>query len=640
MPVPQDKSAARRARVGRRLLCVVAVPLIAAQLPQTLYMPRTYRRAIANGTRSSDGRPGSRYWENHARYRISVTASPPDRTIRGTEQVSYTNNSPDTLTHLVFKLLMNVHRPGAPRGNGAPQAYLTTGEHIDSFAVNGERAEWPSDSSYFTSVPVRLRSPLLPRDSVRLDIAWHYDLAPAGGSREGVVDSTTYYVAYFYPRVAVFDDVDGWDSMDFTGQQEFYSDFNDYDVTVNVPANFVVWGTGTLTNGSAVLQADPERRYRSSFTSDDVVHIATAQQLAAHTVTAQTATNGWHFTAANIPDMAFGISDHYDWDGGSVVVDDATKRRVSVQSAYNDTATDFHSMVRFARHSLDWLSHDWPGLPYPYEKSTVFQGGAGMEYPMMVNDESYPDTTFSSFVALHEIAHTYFPFYMGIDETRYGFMDEGWATTFEYLFERANLSQAAADSFYESFRVASWINDPSIVENIPIITPQDMLKGAANSHNPYGKASLGYLAVKDLLGDDAFRKCLDAYIDRWHGKHPQPWDFFATFNDASGRNLDWFWNNWFFGNYYIDLGVRSVTHTGNSYAVDVDNVGGLAVPFDVELKFTDGSTQSVHQTPSVWMADQKRTRVRIRVAKPVRELTLRSGIFMDADSSNNRWEAR
>ena len=229
---------------------------------------------------------------------------------------------------------------------------------------------------------------------------------------------------------------------------------------------------------------------------------------------------------------------------------------------------------------------------------------------------------------------------MGIDETRYGFMDEGWATTFEYLFERANLRQAAADSFYESFRVASWINDPSIVENIPIITPQDMLKGAANSHNPYGKASLGYLAVKDLLGDDAFRKCLDAYIDRWHGKHPQPWDFFATFNDASGRNLDWFWNNWFFGNYYIDLGVRSVTHTGNSYAVDVDNVGGLAVPFDVELKFTDGSTQSVHQTPSVWMADQKRTRVRIRVAKPVRELTLRSGIFMDADSSNNRWEAR
>ena len=640
MSVPQDKIASRRALASRWLFGALCLSLIAAQLPQTLYMPRTYRRALRDGTRSSDGRPGSKYWENHARYRISVTASPPNRTIHGTEQVSYTNNSPDTLRTLVFKLFMNVHRPGAPRGTGASQAYLTTGEHVDSLAVNGKAAEWPSDPSYFTSVPVTLPSPLAPRDSVRLDISWHYDLVPAGGSREGVVDSTTYFVAYFYPRVAVFDDVDGWDSMDFTGQQEFYSDFNDYDVTVNVPANFVVWGTGTLTNASTVLQADPERRFRSSFASDEPVHIATAKELAAHTVTAQTATNGWHFTAANIPDMAFGISDHYDWDGGSVVVDDATKRRVSVQSAFNDTAADFHSMVRFARHSLGWLSHSWPGVSYPYEKSTVFQGGAGMEYPMMVNDESYPDTTFSRLVALHEIAHTYFPFYMGIDETRYGFMDEGWATTFEYLFERATMQKAAADSLYENFRVASWINDPSIVENIPIITPQDMLKGAAHSHNPYGKPSLGYLAVKDLLGDEAFRKCLDAYIDRWHGKHPQPWDFFATFNDVSGRDLDWFWNNWFFRTYYVDFGVRSVTRTNGSYAAVIDNVGGLAAPFDLQLEFSDGSTQSVHETPSVWMRDQKRTRVLIHSTKRLRELTLTSGIFMDADTTNNRWTAR
>ena len=204
MSVPQDKSAPRRALASRWLFCVLCVSLIAARLPQTLYMPRTYRRALRDGTRSSDGRPGSKYWENHARYRISVTASPPNRTIHGTEQVSYTNNSPDTLRTLVFKLFMNVHRPGAPRGTGASQAYLTTGEHVDSLAVNGKAAEWPSDPSYFTSVPVTLPSPLAPRDSVRLDISWHYDLVPAGGSREGVVDSTTYFVAYFYPRVAAF----------------------------------------------------------------------------------------------------------------------------------------------------------------------------------------------------------------------------------------------------------------------------------------------------------------------------------------------------------------------------------------------------------------------------------------------------
>jgi hypothetical protein len=257
MSASREGSAARSARVGRWLFCVLCVSLLAAQTPQTLYMPRTYRRAIAGGTRSMDGRPGSNYWENHARYRITVKASPPDRTIHGTEQVSYVNNSPNTLQRLVFKLFMNVHRPGAPRGTGASQSYLTSGEHIDSFAVNGEAAGWPGDPAYFTSVPVTLQSPLAPHDSVRLDIAWHYDLAPSGGSREGAVDSTTFFVAYFYPRVAVYDDVDGWDSMDFTGQQEFYSDFNDYDVTVDVPANFIVWGTGTLTNAAAVLQAEP-----------------------------------------------------------------------------------------------------------------------------------------------------------------------------------------------------------------------------------------------------------------------------------------------------------------------------------------------------------------------------------------------
>src|SRR5665213_3657046 len=206
-------------------------------------------------------------------------------------------------------------------------------------------------------------------------------------------------------------------------------------------------------------------------------------------VTQQNATNAWHFKAENIPDMTFALSDHYDCDAASVVVDDATHRRASVQSAFNDTAADFHHMVEYGQHSLDWLSHNWPGVPYPYEKSTIVQGSADMEYPMMVNDGSNADTTFSRFVVEHEIAHTYFPFYMGINETRYGFMDEGWATTFEYLIGIADVGKAREDSLYSDFRVQSWISDPSPVEDIPIITPEDMLKRPAYGHNAYGKAS-------------------------------------------------------------------------------------------------------------------------------------------------------
>ena len=396
--------------------------------------------------------------------------------------------------------------------------------------------------------------------------------------REGMLDSTSYFLAYFYPRIAVYDDYNGWDTMDFTDQQEFYSDFNDYDVSLTVPPNFIVWGTGTLLNPESILQPDPLQRFRTSMTSDETIRVATQQQLSNKTITQQSAQNTWRFKAGHVPDVAFIVSDHYDWDAASVLVDDATHRRASVQAAYNDTASDYRHMVQYGRHALDWLSHNWPGVPYPYEKTTVVEGPAGMEYPMMANDESYADTTFARFVAEHEIAHTYFPFYMGIDETRYAFMDEGWATTFEYLLAVVDMGAPRAGDFFRTFRVKRWINDPSPLEDLPIITPADVLKGPAYGNNAYGKAALGYLAMKDLLGDAVFGKSLHAFMDRWNGKHPTPWDFFNTFNDVTGQNLNWFWQSWYFTNSYIDLAVRSVTKRGAGYSIVVDNIGGMPAP--------------------------------------------------------------
>ena len=626
-----------RDRAGRDLafvlLCATALP---AQTPQPLYMPRAVKQAFEKGTRSLDGKPGAKYWQNHGRYAITVTAAPPDRAIRGTEQIVYTNNSPDTLRRLVMKLFINIHRPGAPRDEGASENYLTSGVHIDAFSVNGTATPWHDDARFFTVQPVAPPTPLVPHDSVRLSLDWHYEISKEAG-REGMLDSTTYYLAYFYPRVAVYDDYNGWDTMDFTDAQEFYSDFNDYDVTVRVPANYIVWGTGTLTNAQELLQPDFLERFRSSFASDTTVRIATKSDLAAKSVTKQNGVNAWHFTATNVPDMAFALSDHYDWDGASVVVDDATHRRSSVQAAYNDTAADFHFMVQFGRHALDWLSHNWPGVPYPYEKSTVVQGSADMEYPMMVNDGSNADTTFSRFVAEHEIAHTYFPFYMGINETRYGFMDEGWATTFEYLMGVADLGREREEMFFKQFRVNSWAHDPSPLEDLPIITPEDVLKGVAYGNNAYGKPSLGYLAMKDMLGDAEFKKCLHAFMDRWHGKHPIPWDFFDTFNDASGKNLDWFWSNWYFSNSYIDLSLRGVTKTGAAYTAMIDNIGGMAAPFDLHVTYADGTAETVHRTPAAWRANQRSTTVSIPAKKVVKSVEITSGIWVDADVTNNKW---
>jgi len=368
---------------------------------------------------------------------------------------------------------------------------------------------------------------------------------------------------------------------------------------------------------------------------DTVVHVATAGDLQSKQVTAQNAINSWRWAATDISDMTFGVSDHFVWDASSVVVDNATKRRASVQAAFNDTAKDFHQMVSFGRHALDWLSHNWPGVPYPFPKTTIFQGYADMEYPMMVNDGTQEDLDFSRFVAEHEIAHTWFPFYMGINEARFGFMDEGWATTFELLIGREDLGKTRAENFYKQFRVNGWINDPAAEEDLPIITPANVLRNASYGNNAYGKASLGYLAVKDLLGDDMFRKCLHGFMDRWHGKHPIPWDFFNTFNDISGKNLNWFWTNWYFTNNYIDMKLVSASKSGTGYKVAIQNIGGYPTPIDIVVNYADGTTESFHQTPEIWKENQKETTVSITAKKKITSLTIEGGIFVDADTSNN-----
>lgn len=621
--------------------CTLAATLVSA--PQTataqkLYQPRAIARTYTTGTRAYDGRPGAGYWQNRGRYEITLSLMPPDRRVAGTERIHYTNNSPDTLGTLVIKLLNNYHRPGAPRMGGTSESFLTSGVHIRAFRVNGVPQKWNDNPRFFTWVPVHLPTALAPHQSVELTFDWYYNLSKRAG-REGMIDSTTFYIAYFYPRVAVYDDYNGWDTMDHSGH-EFYSDFNDYDVTVNVPAHFVVWGTGTLTDAAELLQPEVLARYRASFTSDTTIHVATGAALQGGLVTLARPMNSWHFTATDVPDMAFGLSDHYDWDAASVLVDDAAHRRASVQAAYNDSAADFHQMVQFGRHALDFLSHRWPGVPYPYEKTTEFQGGAGMEYPMMANDRSYANPAFAQFVAAHEIAHTYMPFYMGINETRYAFMDEGWATAFEYLINRVDLGADSATSFFQRFRVNRWAHDPSPLEDLPIITPADALTGLSYGINAYGKPALGYLAVKDMLGDATFRRCLQAYMARWHGKHPTPWDFFYTFDDVAGRSLDWFWNNWYFGNAYIDLAVRSVTRARKGYAVTVENIGGMDAPFDLVLTFGDGSTRRLHQTAGVWERNQMRASIPVKTAKTLRAVTIDGGIWVDADTTNNAWAAK
>ncbi|SHH41973.1 M1 family metallopeptidase [Flavobacterium defluvii] len=621
----------------KRLLqfaCIAFLFLAQTGFSQELYMPRNIKEAYAKGTRSTDGKPGKNYWQNHGTYTMDITVDAKTKIVSGTETIVYENNSNDSLRNLPIRFVNNLHKPSAPRSGNVSDDFLSNGLTITSLKIAGE--VYKEDARGWGTVGnVKLKKAIAPHSKITINIDWNYPLSKESG-REGQIDETTFFVAYSYPRVTVFDDYNGWDRIPHTDRQEFYNDFNDYIYSVKTPKNYVVYATGDFLNPDEVLQPEFAARLKKSYVTDEILHIANEQEMKNGLVTKQNEWNVWKFEAKNISDVCFGLSDHYLWDASSVVVDKKTNRRASVQAAYDIKGTDFVNSVKNNQYALDWFSNNWPGIPYPFSKMTAFQGFADMEYPMMCNDSQMDDPKFAQLVQDHEVAHTYFPFFMGINETRYAFMDEGWATTFEYLIGIAEHGKEAADKFYKEFRVEQYINDKSTEEDQPIISMSTQVSGPGYGNNSYGKASLSYIALKDLLGDDLFKKSLHHYMNTWNGKHPIPWDYFNSMNTGSGKNLNWFFNNWFFTNNYIDLSVKQVSKN----TISVENKGGFAIPFDVNIIYADNSTETIHQTPVVWEKNQKSISVALNTKKQIKKVTLDGGIFMDATPDNNTWNSK
>lgn len=614
----------------------VTIGISAECVAQNLYIPRNVKAAFEKNTRSNDGKPGKSYWQNHGNYTMNISVDPDTRMVTGTEQIVYTNNSPDTLRSIVMRFVNNMHKPTSPRAGNVSPDFLAEGLSITSFKINGETYN-VNAKNWGTVGEVKLKNALIPKSAITVDIDWNYPLSKESG-REGQINSTTFYVAYSYPRISVYDDYNGWDRLPHTDGQEFYNDFNDYNFAIKAPKNYIVYATGDLLNPEEVLQSEFATRLKNSYTSDDIIHIANAEEVANKKVTLQNDWNTWKFSARHITDVCFGMSSSYIWDAGSVVVDTVTKRRASTQAAYDPNSKDFSSSVKNNNYALAWFSNNWPGIPYPYSKMTAFQGFADMEYPMMVNDSDTGNPSFAQLVQDHEIAHTYFPFYMGINETRYAFMDEGWATTLEYLIGISEKGKDAADAFYKNFRVRGYINNKSTEQDQPIITMTSQMSGGGS--NSYGKASLSYLALKDLLGDVLFKKALHTYMDNWNGKHPIPWDFFNSMNAGAGKNLNWFFQNWFFTNNYIDLQISQVSAVNGKTTINVWNEGGFAIPFDAIITYADGTTEKVHKTPGVWQENQKKASIVVSNSKKVQSVSLDGGIFMDATPANNQWKAK
>jgi hypothetical protein len=364
------------------------------------------------------------------------------------------------------------------------------------------------------------------------------------------------------------------------------------------------------------------------------VTIIDTTDLAHRSITRSPDSNTWNFEATNVTDFVFATGNHYMWKASSLVVDPATGRRTRVDAVFNPNHKDYYEVVDFARKTVRAMSYAFPAWPYPYPHETVFDGLDQMEYPMMVNDnplESRPDAIE---LTDHEIFHTLFPFYMGCNETKYAWMDEGWATIGEWI-----ISPLIDSTVVDGFGVQPYANGAGKEADLPIMTLSTEETDNDYYLNSYPKPAMGYLYVKDLLGDSLFLRGIHKYMEDWHGKHPIPLDFFGSVNAGTGRNLNWFWKKWFYDSGYPDLAISDVRRKENAWTILITNKGGKPVPVDVTIEYADGGREKIHRSIAVWEYESQLT-IPFHATRPISRIRLGSTYVPDSHPADNVFEIK
>ncbi|MGH7719659.1 MAG: M1 family aminopeptidase, partial [Gemmatimonadaceae bacterium] len=405
--------------------------------------PDVFQRAIARGTRTATGAPGARYWQQWARYAISARLIVEEKRLEGTTSIVYFNHSPDSLPVLWLELAQNYHAAGGER---IEQAEVTGGMRLRGVAVNGQRADTASTGVGYavdgTRMAIRPPAAVQPGDSARLTIEWSFVIPQAGASgRMGWSRGDLFYLAYWYPRMAVYDDVVGWQTDPFLGRSEFYHGFGSYTYTVEVPEGWLVMGTGTLENAAHTLSDSALARMRRAEGSDSVVAVVTPGDLESNvTRRGRGGRLVWTFRADSVRDVAFSVTRRSLWDATRTPVGDRNgdgrADHARVDAIYRESAPRWRNVARYARHAIDFLSR-YTGFSYPWPHMTAVEGAdiivGGMEYPMMTLIGGYNQQGDSAlyYVTAHELAHMWIPMSLSTDERRYSWIDEGFTTFHE-----------------------------------------------------------------------------------------------------------------------------------------------------------------------------------------------------------------
>ncbi|HEV7387941.1 MAG TPA: M1 family metallopeptidase [Gemmatimonadaceae bacterium] len=601
--------------------------------------------------RTGSGRPGPRYWQQQVNYKIAATLDPARNEIRGRETIHYVNRSPDALPYLWMFVEQNLCAPTSITNqlNQPPLVFLGAsfdfscqgfngGLTLESLRIAGASAK---HTIFGTTMRVDLPAPLAPGAALDIDAAWRFNVPPQGGGRMGH-DGPLYEIAQWYPRMAVYDDVRGWNHEPYIGAGEFYLEYGDFDVSLIVPASYIVAATGELANPEQVLTPTQRARLTAARKSETPVAIITADEVGKMDVTrprvyAQgelSALNPvpslmWHFTAKNVRDFAFAGGPDFRWDASGY-------DGILVESLYRSKADKWTEVNRMGRGAIKYFSEQW--YRYPWSHATTVEGPIeGMEYPMLTFTPNSPSREDQQWVIAHEFGHEWFPMTVGSNERLYPWMDEGFNT----FIDLAN-----AASYFRGTPYGDSIEVHPLHLYADHARPgeeQALITNPTQVHDlfwvGYQKPALMMQMLRyEVLGKERFDAAFREYIRAWAFKHPTPADFFRLMRDASGTDLDWFWRGWIYSTARLDQSVDSIAARPDGGSnVYLTNRGTMVMPAELALTFIDGSTTTVKLPVEMWNLGQgfvyrvpDKKRVRRAIVDPRQALP-------DTDRSNNAW---
>ena len=614
-------------------------------LPYPVEVPGSFMTAVRNGTRTLSGRPGPSYWQNRASYRISASLHPERHAVDGIVQIEYRNNSPDTLYNLHLDLTQNFHDMGAIRFE---EAEVTGGVELRRIEVNGRElrddvAQGPRYGVFGTRLVILPPAPVAPGSTADLEIEWSLPVPQAGAGERMGYGEDLFFLAYWYPHMAVYDDIVGWHPDPFVGTTEFYHGFARYELTIDAPAGWIVMATGELMNAEETLAPAVLERYRAAAASDTVVRILRAPDFAGATRAGEGGRLRWTFVADSVRDVAFSATRRSNWDGMRTAVGDLNgdgrTDYTRIHSFWRERAPLWSEVARYSAHSISFFS-DFVGIPYPWPHMTAVEGGeiigGGMEFPMMtiMGDYNQRGANQLYYVTAHELAHMWFPMIVSSDERRYTWMDEG-TTTF-------NENMARVDFFNDPNQyledVATYLQIAGSEEE------GEIMRRSAFHYSPFAYGVASYMkpgtvlvALRGVLGEETFMRAYREYTQRWAYRHPYPWDMWHTFEDVSGRDLDWFWRSWYFETWTLDQAVADVSTSGGTTTITIEDRGRVPMPVHLTVTFNDGRTERHDVSVEHWLAGNTSATVTVPSAGVTRVEIDAARHFPDTDRSNNIW---